>query len=78
MGQKGASAKNVHVEEAAVEAEETREYGTIKVLSLPITFHGNESYSSLLNCVKMPLSYSAGTPTEVSDSLVALWVGTSE
>ncbi len=34
MGQKGASAKNVGVEEAAVQVEETREFGTIKVLSL--------------------------------------------
>jgi len=39
MGQKGANAKNVHVEEAAVEIEETREFGTIKVLLLPNTPH---------------------------------------
>lgn len=77
MGQKGANAKKVQVEESAVKAEETREYGTIKVQSL-LNTHGHRSYALPMALAKSSLIYSVGTQTKVSVSLVALLVEMSK
>lgn len=78
MGQKGANAKKVHVEEHGVEVVETREFGTIKVQSLLRTSHGHKSCASSMTRAKSSLCYSVGTQTKVSDLLVALLVRMSK